>query len=118
MSAVAGVHMPAAAPPIAGWTFPEVEVGQVVHWFHDQGNDQLPYAAIVSAIGMRSITCNISMPDNYNFMVRDGVRHRDDPAAREGDVKDAGCWTHTDATLQLQDMRKAIRALQDRKQKD
>lgn len=81
------------------WTPPEVMVGDVVHWYPDDAIDQKPFAAVVSAMGMRAVTLSIFNPQSYNLMVRDGVRHRNDPGLRTEDMVEAGVWEHTPRTL-------------------
>lgn len=92
------------APVGSQWKHPEVEVGDVVHWYPDDAEDQKPFAAIVSSVGIRGTLClSIINPNSYNFMVRDGVRHRGDPFAKTDDLRENGFWQHTPKTNRLLD---------------
>jgi hypothetical protein len=88
----------------SSWKAPVVRIGMIVHWFNDDAIDQIPMAAIVNSIGHRSIGLSIVNPQSYNFMVRDGVRHRSDPLIRSEDMTDNGVWDHTPETMLLQEL--------------
>lgn len=82
---------------------PYVEVGMSVLWYPD-GTPRNGQPAIVSDLGMDSVCLNIITPSNYNFIIRDGVRHVDDPQARSQDMMDTGAWDHTPFTKKLIDL--------------
>lgn len=106
--------MSAAVKPVspqvakAQWTPPEVQIGDIVWWFPDQADDQRPYAAIVSSVGVRSVALHVVVQNTYNFIVRDGVRHKDDPSVRDHDISENGLWTHTQRTEELAELREAL----------
>jgi hypothetical protein len=77
-------------------------VGDIVHWYPDGAKDQVPFAAIVSSVGVNSVCLAIINPSSYNFMVRDGVRHRYSQDVKLDDLEN-GLWEHTPRTLAMMD---------------
>src|SRR6266849_1519226 len=71
---------------------PNVELGFIVYWYDHPGGQ--PHPAIVTALGNECICCNIFDPASYNMRIRDGVRHRCDPRAKQAEMQENGCWSH------------------------
>lgn len=78
------------------YTPPAVQVGDIVHWFHDgvkrPGAER---AAIVKQVTPISIFLCIF--DEDRTIHKEGVRHCDDPNARESDRVNEGGWCHKKA---------------------
>jgi hypothetical protein len=69
------------------------EIGDIVLWFDHADKSSSPHPAIVTAIGMQNCVClNIFDPTRFNTVIRDGVRHIDDPDAQREELKSAGGW--------------------------
>lgn len=77
------------------WQMPAVEVGSVVLWYPDGDVGLAPCAAIVTARYPRTVALSICAPNNYNFLLRDSVRHRDDPEKVDEEMTREGVWEHT-----------------------
>lgn len=73
------------------------EVGDVVHWFSGSKKDQAPIAAVVTRADLGSSTLNLSLFDqnNQTMLIRDGVRHVDDPRSRTDHARQIGGWDFT-----------------------
>lgn len=92
-------------PVGSAWKVPEVNVGDLVHWYPDDSLGQKPFAAIVNSVGIRSsVGLSIVHPQSYNLMIRDGVRHRQDPLVKADDLAENGFWEHTPMTQMLHDL--------------
>ncbi len=75
------------------YSMPKVDVGMDVWWFPHGDTTQSPFAAKVTRVGQDSLCLSIFHPDNYNLMIRDGVRHSSDPRSRDNDdVIQSGVW--------------------------
>ena len=84
---------------------PEVEVGQVVHWF-DSVTTKQPAAAIVTKVFDASVNLSVTIDGYQTIWCRSGVRHAEDPALKEKPfLLQNGCWRHTKSTQDLQALR-------------
>jgi hypothetical protein len=94
------------------FTMPHVEIGDMVIWYPDgvraNNSEEMAHAAIVTKIGYDSLNLNVCSPSSYNFMIRDGVRHLDDPKAVHPDLRSQGGWDFTPATKRLKLMEKRL----------
>lgn len=92
---------PAKAPAAEPTPDPRLvaEIGDVVLWYPDGDQDAPPHPAVVTALGLQSVSLNIMGPDNKNFRVLDGVHHITDPYCRRIETREAGGWSHTPRTL-------------------
>lgn len=105
------VEAPAAVPN--PWEAP-VAIGDIVWWYADGKRGDRPSVAIVTAIGMQSLNLNVISPMHYQFAIKDGVRHVDDPRTKANDKVENGGWEHRPQHLRLQ----ALEALVSRMAKD
>ncbi len=85
---------------------PRVYIGQIVCWYEGGSKGREPQAAIVTATHQRSLNLNIFDQRSYNMRVRDGVRHLNDPDARDSEKIEVGLW---DFTARDKDINKVIR---------
>lgn len=67
-------------------------LGELVYWYPGGDVNQSPHPAFVTAVGGDSVNVNIMDPSCYNFRLRDGVRHVDDPKSRKDAAAEAGAW--------------------------
>lgn len=74
---------------------PEVEIGEIVHWYVDGDLLTDPCAAIVTGIGLDTVNLSIMHPDLKNFQVKDGVYHLNDPRCRKAETRESGGWDFT-----------------------
>lgn len=74
---------------------PPVEAGMAVLWYPGGTRNEKPFAALVSAVGDRSIAVNLIQSNTYNFVLRDGVRHVADPDIRPTERHESGAWDYT-----------------------
>jgi hypothetical protein len=86
---------------------PEVEIGQVVHWFPDNPGTNAT-AALVTGVGTETISITIFADGYVNGLTRDGVRHASDPKRRHINNEEAGCWDHTPTTKKLIPLAKLV----------
>jgi hypothetical protein len=77
------------------WMQPPVGIGDVVLWLPDGDADLTPCAAIVTAKFPRSVDLAVIGPNQYNFLVRQGVRHCDDPEKNQEETMKEGLWAYT-----------------------
>ena len=77
------------------FVMPPVEVGQIVHWYPDGDRNQQPHAAIVTRVANRTVSLNTVVPSILNFLPREGVRHVNDPDARQVEFRENGAWDYT-----------------------
>ncbi len=98
------------------YKMPKVILGDSVYWFAGGNPTVEPAAAVVTRIGRDNICVNILSPTSYNFLIRDGVRHVDDPRAPV-DQKEEGGWMHREDHLARENRREqdrqTMRQLQD-----
>lgn len=83
------------------YEMPPVELGEVVFWYPSRpsrqkngGTNPEPHVAIVTRLGNDNLCLNITSPTNYNFFLRDGVRHVSDPRAKAEEIHDGGLWDY------------------------
>jgi hypothetical protein len=82
------------------YRMPEVEVGQIVHYYPG-GITTRPCAAMVTQADGNSVVVNIFMPNSYNAAIRDGVRHVSDPRTKDSERIENGLWDFTPSELRL-----------------
>lgn len=91
---------------------PHAEIGDMVIWYPDgvraNNNEEMAHAAIVTKIGYETLNLNVCSPSSYNFMIRDGVRHLDDPKAVHPDLRSQGGWDYTPAHKRLKFMERRL----------
>ncbi|HUR52931.1 MAG TPA: hypothetical protein VMZ71_02285 [Gemmataceae bacterium] len=76
------------------------EVGDIVEWFADADFSSEPLAAIVTNVGMgTSLDANVLNKSMGDMIPMDGVRHMDDPFARDGRDVSGGGWRHKPMTV-------------------
>ncbi len=73
------------------YDMPKVDQGDTIFWFPGGNCAVEPHVAIVTKVARDNICCHIVDPNSYNFLIRDGVRHCDDPRSRI-DLAEAGGW--------------------------
>ncbi len=92
---------------------PRIAQAKPVLWFPDRHISEESHTALVAKVGDRSIDLAIILPDSTNFVMKTGVRHRNDPDGEIIDRSGNGVWDFAeeqDAGL-LVNMAKAIREL-------
>jgi len=84
---------------------PEVFLGDLVLWYDGGTKNDTPFAAIVTAGGPGGIVSLwIVGPGAHNGMVRDGVRHVNDPRKVIELDAEHGRWDHTPRYYALQEL--------------
>jgi len=74
------------------YKMPTARLGECL-WFHTPGEEAMP--ATITQVGGRSVMVSIHAPDNRGHLVRDGVRHVNDPELASMPAHDSGCWDYT-----------------------
>lgn len=74
---------------------PALERGDIVYWYDGGARSSAGHVAIVTNVGSATICVNIVDPNSYNMRIRDGVRHLDDPRARDSELQENGAWDYT-----------------------
>ena len=94
---------------------PEVEIGQIVLWYHGGQRSSPPAAAMVLAVYKERIDLQIfAVPGVHAYIPgpgKRGVRHMADPATRANEKSEDGCWEHTTWTKKIQAMLEATAEL-------
>jgi hypothetical protein len=98
-------------PKIPTFVMPQVREGQIVDWFHGGDSNGPPIPAIVTKVNTGHVALNVIQPNITNFKALDGVRHVDDPQAKEWELVEQGGWRHTKDTLSLAVMEKLVAAM-------
>jgi hypothetical protein len=80
------------------------QVGDVVHWFPGSDRNQEPKAAVVSKAGATALCVNVIDSGTFNFLIRDGVRHVDDPRSRTEEGRKSGAWDFTPRDKKLDEL--------------
>lgn len=79
-----------------GWVCPEVQIGDIVYWFHGGHKDgQKPVTAIVTGMGWargRTLDVTLLRPSAELLGTRNAVRHVDDPGATSEAKHNEGGW--------------------------
>lgn len=94
-----------------GYEMPVVDVGDIVTWFPTgaKSNEGLP--AIITKVHPRTVALSVFSLNTYNLLLRDGVRHVGDPAARQTELMESGAWDHTAAHYRLLAMEEMVKEL-------
>ncbi len=73
------------------------KVGDVVLWYSGSNKSLDPIAAVVTRAESGTSTVNLSLIDenNTSLLIRDGVRHLDDPRSRTEHGRKNGAWDFT-----------------------
>ena len=83
------------------YQMPSPRVGQIVNWYHGGfKNDSRPTPAVVLTSDAFSISVTLLVPGTR---WQEGVRHVDDPSARESEIVNNGSWDFTDYDKDLRD---------------
>ena len=72
------------------FVMPEVCLGDPVIW----SKGGMKRAALVTAVGLRSVSLIAFVPGAMNGIAVDGLRHRDDPDTNEYQQEQVGTWQH------------------------
>lgn len=80
---------------MSSYKMPEVEPGMFVYWYPGGEKSRIPHTAIVTALGFDSLCLSIVDQNSHNLLIRDGVRHMDDPRARATEMFENGGWDYT-----------------------
>jgi hypothetical protein len=80
------------------FTMPRVSIGQTVLWYQGGNSNTKPYPVIVTEVGPRTI----NGAPVLGRQELTGIRHKDDPQAKEFEFREGGCWDHTQETKLLQ----------------
>jgi hypothetical protein len=85
------------------YRMPAISIGAIVLWYPNGARSVPPLPAIVTRINPRSLGLSIFAPDTHNLMLRDGVRHLDDPEFRKDPVRmgEEGGWDYTEESKAL-----------------
>jgi hypothetical protein len=92
------------------YKMPPITLGAIVLWYPNGVTSVAPLPAVVTRLNFRSVGLSIIAPDTHNFLLRDGVRHIDDPELKRDIVRNAeeGAWEYTE---QHQLLEKALNEL-------
>ncbi len=87
----------------AEWTMPHVEVGQTVLWSWNGGAKD---ASPATVIGVGTGTVNLAVHVNgvKDHILKQGVRHQDDPFLRRAPNHDGGVWHLTPRDERINEM--------------
>ncbi len=77
---------------VATYAVPDVQIGQTVYWYPDNKRSQKPSVAFVTDVGVRTVDIAMLQHGIPQVFCKEGVRHIDDPKARESEVNQNGCW--------------------------
>lgn len=70
--------------------------GMPALWYPYSETSSKPHVAWVTTVGRDGIvSLAILSPNSRGFMLKDGVRHKDDPACKKPELKEYGCWDYT-----------------------
>jgi hypothetical protein len=78
------------------YEMPPVSVGQTVIWLDEPHGT--PSAAIVTAVGNRSLALAVFQPGMSNAYTHDGVPHVSDPRLDRLIDREDGCWDFVQQT--------------------
>jgi hypothetical protein len=85
---------------------PPAQLGDIVMFFpmadRPSGTQNTGHVAIVTAIGIDSLNLNVLAPNNHNLMIRDGVRHMDDPKCQHPELRMQGGWDYTPQHVRME----------------
>src|SRR5690348_4249146 len=73
---------------------PEARLGDTVFWFPGGTLGEKPQPAVVTEVGRDALAVAAFQPLVDRLVVRDSVRHVDDPRPRLDEVFYAGAWCH------------------------
>jgi hypothetical protein len=76
----------------ATYRAPEAILGDEVYWFSGGNISEKPQPAKVVEVGRDALTLAIFQPMQERIIVKDSVRHVDDPRPRQDEVFYAGAW--------------------------
>lgn len=76
---------------------PSPELGMSVIWYQDRPDPsrEKGHAAVITAVGSRSVAISVFHPAAYNMDVYDGVLHVSDPDGQKSIDAGDGLWDHT-----------------------
>ena len=72
------------------WQMPKVSVGMIVLWAWNKDSEASP--AVVVKTGNRSIEVLVHVASLKDHVIKNGVRHIDDPFLQKFPQHDGGCW--------------------------
>ncbi len=75
---------------------PEALLGDTVFWFPGGSVNEPPEVAVVAAVGHDALALSIFSPYVDRMVLKDGVRHVDDPRAKSVELREAGGWCQRD----------------------
>lgn len=83
----------------AAFVMPKAWVGKIVLWHRDNKRSDrgAGSAAVVTGLGVNSVSVSVFHQGSPGVKVYEGVRHADDPWIRRQDMNDSGCWSDTEA---------------------
>lgn len=81
------------------WQMPEVSVGKWVLWAWNRDSDSSP--AVVVKVGSRSIEVLVHVASLKDHVIKNGVRHIDDPFLQKFPQHDGGCWQDTPHNIRI-----------------
>lgn len=68
-------------------------MGDLVYW-HPHGLVEVPpHCGVVTKVYHQSICINLFDPSSYSMLIRDGVKHVNDPTMRDEERKEMGGWS-------------------------
>ena len=83
------------------YRMPHVELGQIVWWYPAANKKTQPQPGIVSQVNPQSVCVNLVDPNTYTLLIRDGVKHADDPTIQFEERREMGGWDFTDKDKRL-----------------
>jgi hypothetical protein len=88
---------------------PEIKIGTLVLFYVGADRTQVPAAAMVTGIGQRNVILSVFQPNTYNLLIRDGVRHMNDPDLNHNaDIREMGGWDYTDDYKLLLELKEKV----------
>lgn len=89
------VAKPAKTAHDASWRMPHTYIGQTVLWYEGGvRSEATAFYAHVSKVSARGLALHIWRGDSTVPMIRECVRHMDDPKAREDETVVEGRWDY------------------------
>ena len=93
------------------FVFPELQIGEIVDWYHGGNKGQRCRPAVVLAAYHNSL--DLAIISAANITVRSGVRHCDDPDALDAEKLREGGFLVGRTALRMQELEAKVNELQE-----
>lgn len=93
------------------YAMPKASVGMSVLWYVYGETDKPGMPAIVSEVGLRTLSLTILLPEKHSVMYKDGVRHVSDQEHKREEYITTGCWDYSEQTKEIMQLRADLERL-------